>query len=240
MRLDLSIIIPCKDSAKDLVICLSSIASQLIWPASVIIVDDSSDTNILDVIIPLFPLLPITYLRGEGKGLPYALNMGFNQSKTHYLAWINSDDYYYSPFSLAHVQPYLVGSHRFIFGNSLYVSAEKPYGQHLRAWQCYTQPYTGFQNIFTGSLFFSNDLWLSFGGFPPQLSLAFEYALINSLFSATRAHYLNKTIAVFNNHGNNLSSIHAEKLAHQKASLNLPSFNRPISYFDRAISYLLH
>lgn len=238
--IDLSIIIPCKDSAQDLHVCLSSISIQIIKPASIIIVDDSAGSEIENCVIPNYPSLPITYYRGHGNGLPSALNLGFHSADTKYLTWLNSDDYYFSPLSLSYIEKRLCASRTFLFGNSFYVSQLKPFGHSLRAWKSYLQPYSGSQNIFTGSLFFSADLWRLYQGFPLELSLAFEYSLISFLFKNGMPQYLNKTIAVFNDHGFNLSSKFSHELAYQKSLIGLPRPKKILSFLDRCISFVVH
>lgn len=240
MPLNLSVVIPCKDSSNALVVCLSSLSMQLVKPKLIIIVDDSSTSTIPDVVIPLFPDLPLLYKRGSGLGLPDALNLGLNSTSTKYLSWLNSDDFYYSPLSLASVRPFLHQGIDFAFGNSFYIPAGRDGVHLLRAWMNYKCPYAGDQNIFTGSLFFSRKCWESYGGFPSNLSLAFEYSLLDHLFKSFNATYINKPIAVFNNHGNNLSSIYQDQLILQKSLLALPACGKKSSVLDRIISYVNH
>lgn len=237
---DTSIIVPCKDSGIDLCNCLASISMQTARAQSVILVDDSHDDFIFDKVIPLFPRLPIEYVRGSNSGLPSALNLGFSRATSTYLTWLNSDDYYFNHNSLLNLAKVANTSAFFAYANSVYLSPSYPMGKSLKAWRNYLNAYDGSMNIFTGSLIFSASAWSLYGGFPENLSLAFEYSLLSFLFNHYQGMYINQAVAVFNDHGNNLSSINANELQAQKQSLNLLSHSRIRSLPDRLLSSILN
>lgn len=87
-----SIIIPTKDRQKDIVCCLNSILEQTILPDEVVIVDQSTDQEIEQIINGLnySKKLRINYIRSS-PGLTKARNIGVKQSNGEIIIFLDDD-----------------------------------------------------------------------------------------------------------------------------------------------------
>ena len=92
----LSIIVPIYNSSKYLYKCINSLLSQTLNNIEIILVDDCSTDNSLNIIINYQKLYPekIKVLRNnENKGAGYSRNKGLLIATGEYIGFIDSDDY---------------------------------------------------------------------------------------------------------------------------------------------------
>jgi len=98
----LSVIIPNYNKAKYLRRCIESILSQTLLPDEIIIVDDCSTDDSVEIIKELAKendiIRPI-FLTANG-GVSNARNTGAKNATTQYISYIDSDDYYYADYKL--------------------------------------------------------------------------------------------------------------------------------------------
>lgn len=87
-----SVIIPVYNRGNSIINCLNSVLIQRVKPVEVIIVDDNSTDNTKDIIKSLKnPLIKLVELK-ENKGAQHARNIGVKETKTDWIAFIDSDD----------------------------------------------------------------------------------------------------------------------------------------------------
>lgn len=93
---DLTVIIPCYNSSQTIIRCLDSIKNQTLLPEKIIVVDDCSHDNTLDILkeykkynsklnLEIFEL-------NKNSGPASARNLGWDKSLTSYIAFLDSDD----------------------------------------------------------------------------------------------------------------------------------------------------
>ena len=92
----LSIIVPVDNSSKYLYKCINSLLSQILDDIEIILIDDCSVDNSLNIISNYQKLYPekIKVLRNpENKGAGYSRNRGLLMATGEYIGFIDSDDY---------------------------------------------------------------------------------------------------------------------------------------------------
>ena len=93
---NLSIIVPVYNSGAYLEDCLNSLVLQDVLDFEVIIVDDNSSDNSLDIIKKYCELLPdiFKYIHlDENKGVSVARNIGLKYASGEYIGFVDSDDF---------------------------------------------------------------------------------------------------------------------------------------------------
>ena len=93
---NLSIIVPVYNSGAYLEECLNSLVLQDVVDFEVIIVDDNSSDNSLDIIKKYCELLPdvFKYIHlDENKGVSVARNIGLKNASGEYIGFVDSDDF---------------------------------------------------------------------------------------------------------------------------------------------------
>jgi glycosyltransferase involved in cell wall biosynthesis len=96
--------IPYYNSCKRLITCLSSIASQTLHPAEVVIVDDGSETlpdSAVDIFRDILNIRVVRHLVNKGVGP--ARNTILDECKTEYLTMIDSDDRFIDNMAIQHM-----------------------------------------------------------------------------------------------------------------------------------------
>lgn len=93
---NLSIIVPVYNSGAYLEDCLNSLVLQDVLDFEVIIVDDNSSDNSLDIIKKYCELLPEIFKHihlDENKGVSVARNIGLKNASGEYIGFVDSDDF---------------------------------------------------------------------------------------------------------------------------------------------------
>jgi len=88
---DISVIIPCYNSAQTIGRTLESILSQTLKPKEIIVVDDASLDNIKATLIPYKKDITLVEHK-KNMGAAAARNTGIKQSKGNFLAFLDADD----------------------------------------------------------------------------------------------------------------------------------------------------
>jgi glycosyltransferase involved in cell wall biosynthesis len=88
------VIIPAFNAARTLPIALESVASQTFDDWQVLLVDDGSTDNTVEVVAPFLARFgpKIKYIQQENRGLPAARNTAIRASSTEFLALLDADD----------------------------------------------------------------------------------------------------------------------------------------------------
>jgi glycosyltransferase involved in cell wall biosynthesis len=95
-RIPVSVVIPTYNAADTLPRAIQSVARQSLLPADIVIVDDASTDNTIDVIEQLcatyieLTIRVISLSKNSGPGT--ARNVGWNASREQYVAFLDSDD----------------------------------------------------------------------------------------------------------------------------------------------------
>jgi|694.fasta_scaffold54320_2 glycosyltransferase involved in cell wall biosynthesis len=223
-----SIVIPTFNSALYLYECLESLARQTCKDYEVIVVDKQSSDCTLDMICSVdMPRLQVK--QQTTNSLPEALDEGFSVAKGILFTWLNSDDAYARPDALSIIKSKYIqhpAGYRFIYANHLCIDANSCISSLSAShWPSsrYERALGGF-NLCTGSLFFSRDLFISFGGFGDRYRLSFEYLLIDYLFLHGRPLYVPVYVYAYRLHASQLSDRLRDQMASEcrDISISLP------------------
>lgn len=224
-----SIVIPTFNSERYLPKCLESLSCQTVQDFEVIVVDKQSADSTLEI-IHSSNLPGLKVLSQVTTSLPEALDEGFSASNGTLLCWLNSDDAYARPDALMIIQQKYndhPGTSRFLYGSHLCINEKSdivsmntshwPSSRYERA--------IGGLNLCTGALFFSRNLYASFGGFGNRYKLAFEYVLIDFLFLHGQPIFVPCYVHAYRIHPNQLSQQSCDLLDYEcrKISAILPS-----------------
>jgi len=101
---EVSIVIPNKDRTDLLYRAVNSVLSQTFQDFEIIIVDDSSDSNLKEIKEYFSKDSRIRVVRGEQKGESWARKIGFDRSSGKYIALLDSDDYWEQDKLRMHVE----------------------------------------------------------------------------------------------------------------------------------------
>lgn len=91
----IDVIIPCKDGARFLEECLTSVSTQTLKPTMIILVDDHSVDMSVELAIRWAeenPEVPLVVIGSSGHGPSAARNTGIRASASPYLAFLDADD----------------------------------------------------------------------------------------------------------------------------------------------------
>ena len=90
----ISIIVPIHNNEKTLPLCLESIFNQTVKPTEIILVDDGSADNSLEVLKQITNKeseLRIKIVEQQNKGAPAARNNGFDESRGEFILFLDAD-----------------------------------------------------------------------------------------------------------------------------------------------------
>lgn len=199
----ISIIIPTFNSEKYIKITLESILQQNYKNYEIIICDNHSSDNTVEIIknfseqyVNKFKI----FVRKD-LGVADALNFGFEKSNGDILCWLNSDDLYNDPYTLQHVIiSFNQSEHKsYLVGNFLNIDSN---GSIIRRFYSfiplsYLDKYFYFNQIFTGAFFFKKELMNDFNKFDVHYKYAFEYEIIIHCLKNYKGIYINKFLSSF-------------------------------------------
>jgi len=197
----ISIIIPTFNSEKFLKITFKSILSQTYKNYEVIVCDNYSKDRTKNIVKYFLKLdKNIKFFQKKDKGVADALNFGFKKAKGQILCWLNSDDLYFHSNVLKVIsEEYERTRFNFLIGNFINIdSANKVIKSFYSFIPKKKIKYFFYYNqIFTGSLFFSKNAYKKFGGFNNTFKYSFEYDLIFFLLKNFKGFYLNNFLYYF-------------------------------------------
>lgn len=180
----ISIVMPTWNSMRYLEDCMYSLLQQTYSNFELLVCDGGSTDGTLQYFESLQDER-IKIVSRKDSGLVNSLNIGFSHAKGDILCWLNSDDVYLRNDTLSRVANVFIGEKvQFVAGGAAMLSENGMVQRYLVPWFTRTPfTYSGYSNLFTGSLFFSRSTWSSFGCFSEKNKLAFEYELVKFLMT---------------------------------------------------------
>jgi glycosyltransferase involved in cell wall biosynthesis len=151
MTLNVSVVIPCYNTAQTIKRCLDSVMNQSALPREIILVDDGSDQPIE----PLIALwrddihIPIHVLRQPNQGAAAARNAGIRLSRGQYIAFLDADDIWLPnklkiQFEVMQRMGLTISGHGYRFESKTLVQgipAQTLEGIKIKMAVCYRQPF---------------------------------------------------------------------------------------------------
>jgi glycosyltransferase involved in cell wall biosynthesis len=98
MSLTISVIIPAYNSKRTIERAINSVLQQTIAPAEILIIDDKSSDETIEIIerIKSTSLIQIRLFKNEtNHGVSYTRNFGIKESKCDWIAFLDADDYWH-------------------------------------------------------------------------------------------------------------------------------------------------
>jgi glycosyltransferase involved in cell wall biosynthesis len=197
----ISIVIPTFNSEKFLKNTLDSILSQTYKNYEVIICDNFSKDKTRSIVKYYSKSCKkIRFFQKVDSGVAEALNFGFSKAKGQLLCWLNSDDLYFHNNILNIIsQTYKKNKFDFIVGNFVNINEQNKIIKSFYSFipKNKIKYYFYYNQIFTGSLFFSKDVYKKFNCFDISYKYAFEYEIIFFLLKNFKGHYINEFLSCF-------------------------------------------
>jgi glycosyltransferase involved in cell wall biosynthesis len=233
-----SIIIPTYNSGAHLSKALSSILAQNFKSLEVIIVDNSSTDNTVELAAS-FDDSRVRVSVGQDRGAYDAMNKGVNLSKGKWVYFLGSDDELYDNSTLSQVAENISkGNERVYYGSVLVVGNA--------GWAKDVDIYDGqfsldkmlFQNICHQAVFYDRSLFYERGLFNQEYRICADFDFNLRVAAVTPLEYMPLTVARF--HGGGLSSRRDEPFFEDHPYLIASYFKRSIfqSAFRNGINYI--
>ena len=202
----ISIVIPSFNSERFIADTLYTLEQQSYKHFEVIISDGGSIDSTLNLVTRAS--LPSVLIDSRtDRGVPDALNRGFEMATGEILCWLNSDDLYTSRNTLEYVaDTFQKEEIDFAFGHMMSIDVLGEITGLRYAHLPLKRFQTHGNNLFTGSLFFKKMQWDSFGGFSEKYAYAFEYEIIRHLFNHGKGKLINQILCAFRIHQSGISS----------------------------------
>ena len=90
LRPTISVVIPTFNRGSIVFRAIDSVLRQTLLPSEIIVVDDGSTDNTENLIAAKYPT--VSYLKTENKGVSAARNLGIEEAKSEWIAFLDSDD----------------------------------------------------------------------------------------------------------------------------------------------------
>lgn len=240
----ISIIIPTFNSEKFLKTTLHSIISQTYRNYEVIICDNCSKDQTKKIVQHYKRFNKnIFFFQKKDKGVAEALNFGFTKAKGQILCWLNSDDLYLHDSVLMNVSSefnkknfdYLVGNFINVNQNNKIIKSFYSFIPKKKIKYLFY-----YNQIFTGSLFFSKNSYKKFKSFDTNCKYAFEYDLVFFLLKNFEGRYINNFLSCFRILPTSLSS--NKRLLNNEKNILIKKYSLfyTNSFILRFFSYLMN
>jgi glycosyltransferase involved in cell wall biosynthesis len=206
----ISIIVPCFNSEKTIVSTLSSINSQNYKNYEVVIVDNLSDDQTIDL-VKKFNFKNLKVIREKDKGIYDAFNKGISASTGEVIAHLNSDDFYCNSFVLGRVIENFSENTDAVYGNLIYVkennikkktrywkSSDFKKGSFFKGW---SPPHPGF--------FFRKYLFEKYGKYNLDLGIPADTVFMYNLLEKQKikSKYINIDLVIMREGGKSNQSL---------------------------------
>jgi|694.fasta_scaffold11494_9 glycosyltransferase involved in cell wall biosynthesis len=206
----ISIVMPTYNSEKYIKQSIDSIINQEYQNWELLIFDNCSDDNTVDIIGNYLNFdHRIKLCVEKDAGVAEALNKGFKKTTGEILCWLNSDDLYVSKFVFSDIaktfnqySPYFIASNFFNIDHKNIII--KTFYSFLPRKKIKNIFY--YNQIFTGAFFFKKDCFEKFKNFNINYKYAFEYEFIIFLLKNYIGLYVDNFYAAFRILPNSLSS----------------------------------
>ena len=227
----ISVIIPVYNRNAPLLRALSSVYKQTLKPLEVIVVDDGSEIDLQSVVESSFP--QTKFIRQAHQGVSRARNAGVNAAKGDWIAFLDSDDEWFSEKLEAQTRSLSVSGLLLSHTNEIWIrngirvnshNKHKKFGGDIFARAlalCLISP---------SSVLMKKDYFLSLGGFDEELQVCEDYDLWLRICSSNFIDYIdNPLINKYGGHEDQLSRkywgmdrfrIYAMEKLYNQAALN--------------------
>lgn len=214
----ISIVVPTYNSETYVAEAIQSILIQNYKDFEVIICDNESTDNTISIIKNKLigkDIEKFKFFVRSDIGVADALNYGFSRSSGKILCWLNSDDKFFDENVFSKIVKNFQNNHNidYIVGNFINIDSN---GKKIKKFYSYIpkkkiKNFFYYNQIFTGSFFFSKKLFSNFLNFNIEYKYAFEYDLIFFSLKNYNGFYCNIFLAYFRILPNALSA-NKEKL----------------------------
>jgi len=209
MEKKISIIVPTYNSEKYVKTAIKSIINQNYQNWEIIICDNNStDETIKNIQEATNNDQRLKIIQKKDSGVSEALNNGFKVATGEVFCWLNSDDLFLSKEAFNIVNKYINIKNKFINSNFLNIDSNNKVIKSFYSFlPCYKiKKFFYFNQIFTGSFFFSKDIFESFKGFNEKYKYSFEYEIIIHCLKNFHGKHVNNFLSCFRILPNALSS----------------------------------
>ncbi len=209
-----SIVTPSFNQAHFLEATIQSVLGQTYPHIEYIIMDGGSTDGSLDVIKKHEGKLGY-WESVKDKGQTDAINKGFNRAKGEILAWLNSDDTYASPHTIADAVNYLVTHPEtaLVYADCDFINETGDViGKFASRQTDYAKLRSGYVHIPQQTMFFRAKYWKELGPLDPSFYFAMDYDLWVRIAKHAPLHYLpGKTWANFRMHTSSKTNVNDER-----------------------------
>ncbi len=240
----ISIVLPTKNSEKYISKTLDSVQAQNFLDWELLVCDSKSSDNTLKIINERIKKdNRIKIVSNFDHGVSDALNIGFKSASGKIYAWLNSDDFYSSDTVLELVKKNLLDQNNFDYFVGDFFNVDED-GNKFKSFISYIPKekvvnHFFYNQIFTGSLFFTSKSYKDFGGFNLKYKYAFEYDLLFYLIKNYYGKHVNIFLSCFRISKNQLSSNKLKLKSEMFEILKFYKLNYSNSKFSRIKSYFL-
>jgi glycosyltransferase involved in cell wall biosynthesis len=121
-----SIVIPSFNQGKFIAQTIESVLAQNYRPVEILVIDAGSTDNTLDILHKYDPVPEIIWTSESDNGHADGINKGFSKARGEIVAWLNSDDVYFSRSTISTVIKFFqkYPSVNVIYGDVAIISAE--------------------------------------------------------------------------------------------------------------------
>ena len=202
----ISVIIPTYNGTRFLEATLQSVLSQTLAPIEIIVVDDESRDDTVNLIERLRELSPlIKLIQQPNAGTQAARNNGIRNSTGDFIALLDHDDCWL-PDYLAQMAPFLA-PRRITFANYQAINAEGIVTdpcKRIRATEMKLPEVLFGNQIFLSGTLFSRQLWNEIGSFDESLIGAGDWDwLLRAVLAGAEIYHVQKVLWQYRLHSNN-------------------------------------
>lgn len=209
-----TIVTPSFNQAHFLEETIKSVLGQTYPHIEYIIMDGGSTDGSVDVIKKYEGKLA-HWESVKDKGQTDAINKGFNRAKGQILAWLNSDDTYASPHTIADAVNYLVAHPEtaLVYADCDFINETGDViGKFASRQTDYAKLRSGYVHIPQQTMFFRAKYWKELGPLDPSFYFAMDYDLWVRIAKQAPLHYLpGKTWANFRIHTSSKTNVNDER-----------------------------
>jgi glycosyltransferase involved in cell wall biosynthesis len=214
-----SIVMPCLNAEPTIGEAITSVLGQRDAAFELIVMDGGSRDGTLER-CRAFGDPRIRIFSGTDRGVAEALNRGFALARGTALCWLNADDVYLNARAVALAARTMASRHAgAVVGHSALLDRHGVVKRTLYTWTTNLEHARRGANLFTGSLFFSRDIWRRFGGFDVSLKVAFEYELSDFLFRSSPPVLADEVLAGLRCHAGSLTERFPERMVEELARI---------------------
>lgn len=209
-----SVVVPNFNGARHIIECLTSIAKQTYSNFEILVVDDGSideSVEIITLFIRNFPQIKTKLICQTNAGVSVARNKGFNHSNGQYVAFLDSDDYWFPNMleekilEISRTKSKVCGS-LMRYGNTnsrlFGICGEDPLERQNEIQLGKLMPFV------LSSITFESELIEKLSGFDTELRYSQDLDLLARCAQITEISILRKPLGVYRLHGFSISSTH--------------------------------